>query len=208
MRFLASRRTCSPPCSACGEGARDRQPQDHRAAEGDRGARRAARRSRHRRSCIEPANPQVIYVPPTTRPLSTAVGLSGLSAVLLAPVSGLLPGLRPRERLRIRRRHRGGRRDLRQLQLGRRRCQHQREQGRQHRPQLQQYAPSKGGNWKHDAGHRQGVAYRDNASRDKYAKGVQGTDAQHDRGRTGSAAQAQTSPIERKPELARVVEAT
>lgn len=45
-----------------------------------------------------------------------------------------------------------------------------------------------GGKWKHDAGHRQGVAYRDNATRDKYAKGVQGTDARRDyRGRTGGA---------------------
>jgi hypothetical protein len=43
-----------------------------------------------------------------------------------------------------------------------------------------------GGKWKHDAGHRQGVAYRDNATRDRYAKGVQGADARRDyRGRTG-----------------------
>jgi hypothetical protein len=45
-----------------------------------------------------------------------------------------------------------------------------------------------GGKWNHDAGHRQGVAYRDNATRDKYAKGVQGTDARRDyRGRPDSA---------------------
>ena len=45
-----------------------------------------------------------------------------------------------------------------------------------------------GGKWKHDAGHRQGVAYRDNATRDRYAKGVQGADARRDyRGRTGGA---------------------
>ncbi|BEU24748.1 MULTISPECIES: DUF3300 domain-containing protein [Paraburkholderia] len=45
-----------------------------------------------------------------------------------------------------------------------------------------------GGKWKHDAGHRQGVAYRDNATRNKYANGVQGADARRDyRGRTGGA---------------------
>nr|WP_233470951.1 DUF3300 domain-containing protein [Paraburkholderia caribensis] len=45
-----------------------------------------------------------------------------------------------------------------------------------------------GGKWKHDAGHRQGVAYRDNATRNRYANGVQGADARRDyRGRTGGA---------------------
>ncbi|MEM5461947.1 DUF3300 domain-containing protein [Paraburkholderia phytofirmans] len=45
-----------------------------------------------------------------------------------------------------------------------------------------------GGKWKHDAGHRQGVAYRDNATRDRYSKGTQGADARRDyRGRTGGA---------------------
>ena len=44
-----------------------------------------------------------------------------------------------------------------------------------------------GGKWQHDAGHRQGVAYRDNATRDKYSRGVQGADARRDyRGRTGA----------------------
>lgn len=33
----------------------------------------------------------------------------------------------------------------------------------------------RGGRWQHDAGHRQGVAYRDNATRDKFA-GASGTD--------------------------------
>ncbi|MPW18159.1 DUF3300 domain-containing protein [Paraburkholderia sp. CNPSo 3157] len=45
-----------------------------------------------------------------------------------------------------------------------------------------------GGKWQHDAGHRQGVAYRDNATRDKYARGAQGANARSDyRGRSGSA---------------------
>jgi hypothetical protein len=45
-----------------------------------------------------------------------------------------------------------------------------------------------GGKWQHDAGHRQGVAYRDNATRDKYSRGVQGADARRDyRGRGGAA---------------------
>jgi hypothetical protein len=45
-----------------------------------------------------------------------------------------------------------------------------------------------GGKWQHDAAHRQGVAYRDNATRDKYARGPQGADARRDyRGRTGGA---------------------
>jgi hypothetical protein len=44
------------------------------------------------------------------------------------------------------------------------------------------------GKWQHDAAHRQGVAYRDNATRDKYARGTQGADARRDyRGRSGGA---------------------
>jgi hypothetical protein len=44
-----------------------------------------------------------------------------------------------------------------------------------------------GGKWQHDGSHRQGVAYRDNASREKYSKNVAGADARGDyRGRTGS----------------------
>jgi hypothetical protein len=45
-----------------------------------------------------------------------------------------------------------------------------------------------GGQWQHDAGHRQGVAYRDNASRQKYGKDVPGADGRRDyRGREGGA---------------------
>ncbi|WP_434718526.1 DUF3300 domain-containing protein [Paraburkholderia sp. A1BS-2L] len=45
-----------------------------------------------------------------------------------------------------------------------------------------------GGRWSHDPGHRQGVAYRDNASREKFARNVPGGDARRDyRGRTGGA---------------------
>ncbi|BCQ26304.1 DUF3300 domain-containing protein [Caballeronia sp. NK8] len=44
-----------------------------------------------------------------------------------------------------------------------------------------------GGKWQHDAQHRQGVSYRDNATRDKYSRGVQGADARRDyRGRNGA----------------------
>ncbi|SAL16901.1 hypothetical protein AWB73_00895 [Caballeronia turbans] len=43
------------------------------------------------------------------------------------------------------------------------------------------------GKWQHDARHRQGVAYRDNATRDKYSRGVQGADSRRDyRGRNGA----------------------
>jgi hypothetical protein len=46
-----------------------------------------------------------------------------------------------------------------------------------------------GGKWQHDAGHRQGVAYRDNASREKFARNTPGADARGDfRGRDGGAA--------------------
>ena len=46
-----------------------------------------------------------------------------------------------------------------------------------------------GGKWQHDASHRQGVAYRDNASREKYSKNVPGADARGDfRGRNGGTA--------------------
>jgi hypothetical protein len=44
-----------------------------------------------------------------------------------------------------------------------------------------------GGKWQHDSSHRQGVAYRDNASREKFARNTPGADARGDfRGRTGS----------------------
>jgi hypothetical protein len=47
---------------------------------------------------------------------------------------------------------------------------------------------SAGGGWQHDPAHRQGVAYRDNASRERYGKGVGGADARRDyRGREGGA---------------------
>lgn len=43
-----------------------------------------------------------------------------------------------------------------------------------------------GGKWQHDASHRQGVAYRDNASREKYGKNSGGADRRNDyRGREG-----------------------
>jgi hypothetical protein len=43
-----------------------------------------------------------------------------------------------------------------------------------------------GGRWQHDANHRQGVAYRDNASREKYGKNVPGAAGRQDyRGREG-----------------------
>ena len=46
-----------------------------------------------------------------------------------------------------------------------------------------------GGRWQHDASHRQGVAYRDNASRQKYGRNVPGADARRDyRGRERTAA--------------------
>jgi Protein of unknown function (DUF3300) len=46
-----------------------------------------------------------------------------------------------------------------------------------------------GGKWQHDASHRQGVAYRDNASREKFAKNVPGADGRGDyRGRNSGAA--------------------
>jgi hypothetical protein len=45
-----------------------------------------------------------------------------------------------------------------------------------------------GGKWQHDASHRQGVAYRDNASREKFANNVSGANGRGDfRGRNGDA---------------------
>ncbi len=42
------------------------------------------------------------------------------------------------------------------------------------------------GKWQHDAGHRKGVAYRDNASREKFGRNVPGADGRNDfRGRGG-----------------------
>ena len=67
------------------------------------------------------------------------LGLSGLSAVLLAALPGLLrllPRRRLRERHRMGHRFRRGRCHLRQLQLGRRRRQHRHQPGDQHRSQF------------------------------------------------------------------------
>lgn len=45
-----------------------------------------------------------------------------------------------------------------------------------------------GGRWQHDASHRQGVAYRDNATREKFSRDVPGADRRNDfRGREGGA---------------------
>jgi len=47
-----------------------------------------------------------------------------------------------------------------------------------------------GGKWQHDASHRKGVSYRDNASRERYSKGVGGAEGRRDyRGREGAAGQ-------------------
>jgi len=65
------------------------------------------------------------------------LGLSRLSALLLAAIALLLPWRRIRRRLCLGRGRRRRGRDLRRLQLGARRRQYQRQPGRQHRPQLQ-----------------------------------------------------------------------
>ena len=45
-----------------------------------------------------------------------------------------------------------------------------------------------GGTWQHDASHRQGVAYRDNATREKYSRNVGGAEGRNDfRGRDTAA---------------------
>ncbi|HEY3599325.1 MAG TPA: DUF3300 domain-containing protein [Paraburkholderia sp.] len=47
-----------------------------------------------------------------------------------------------------------------------------------------------GNRWQHDAGHRQGVAYRDNATREKFAGNVPGADGRSDfRGRSNGASE-------------------
>ncbi|SIT44304.1 conserved exported hypothetical protein [Paraburkholderia piptadeniae] len=52
-----------------------------------------------------------------------------------------------------------------------------------------------GGRWQHDGSHRQGVAYRDNATRDKYARNVGGAEGRNDfRGRdTGAGGRVNTA---------------
>ncbi|KDP87754.1 MULTISPECIES: DUF3300 domain-containing protein [Cupriavidus] len=46
---------------------------------------------------------------------------------------------------------------------------------------------AQGGRWQHDASHRKGVAYRDNASREKFGRSVAGADRRADfRGREGA----------------------
>ncbi len=95
----------------------------------------------HRPSCASSRRiREVIYVPaynPTV--VYGAWSYPALSAVLLAAVPGVLSGRRARHRICVGRRPCGRGRDLRQLQLGRRRRQHQRQQGRQHRSQLRSH---------------------------------------------------------------------
>ncbi|TDN57812.1 DUF3300 domain-containing protein [Paraburkholderia sp. BL10I2N1] len=52
-----------------------------------------------------------------------------------------------------------------------------------------------GGTWKHDGSHRQGVAYRDNATRQQYSRNVSGAEGRNDfRGRdTGAGGRANTA---------------
>ena len=73
------------------------------------------------------------------------LGLSVVSAVLLAAVSSLVSRRLPRPRFRLGRGLGGCGRDLRRLQLGARRRQHQRQQGHQHRPELR---PHQGERWR------------------------------------------------------------
>jgi hypothetical protein len=57
---------------------------------------------------------------------------------------------------------------------------------------------SGGDRWQHDASHRGGVSYRDNASRDKYAKNVPGADGRRDyRGRDSGPSVADRGPSDR-----------
>ena len=88
------------------------QPPDHRAAEGDRRAGGAAADGDQDRAG-EPAGDLRAGVQPDGR--VRRVGLSGVSAVLLAAVSALLPWRRAHDRLRVGRGHRRRGRDLRRL---------------------------------------------------------------------------------------------
>jgi len=55
-----------------------------------------------------------------------------------------------------------------------------------------------GGQWRHDANHRQGVAYRDKASRERYGRDVAGADRRQDfRGRDGAGDRAAARPADR-----------
>ena len=59
-----------------------------------------------------------------------------------------------------------------------------------------------GGKWNHDSSHRQGVSYRDNATREKFGKSAAGADRRNDfRGRDGGgrSCRHQRSPGRRRP---------
>jgi hypothetical protein len=57
-----------------------------------------------------------------------------------------------------------------------------------------------GGRWEHNPSHRKGVAYRDNASRQRYGQGVGGADARREfRGREGGPGGARPGTMERGP---------
>ncbi len=100
---------------------------------------------------IEPANPQTIYVPaynPTV--VYGAWGYPAYPPYYWPPSPVWYPGGGAHDRLCLGRGHRGRGCDLRRLQLGARRRQHQREPRHQHRPQLQS----------HERGRRRPVAAR------------------------------------------------
>jgi hypothetical protein len=146
------------------------QPQDHRAAEGDRRAaddRGTAADDHHRAG--EPGGALRAGVQPGDG--LRRLGLSGLPPYYWPPYPAYYPGYASVP-ASLRLRPRGGGRDLRLLQTGAAATSTSTSTrpaniDRNFRPRK---AGQGGGRWQHDAGHRQGVAYRDNATREKFGR--------------------------------------
>ncbi|MGT2495144.1 DUF3300 domain-containing protein [Cupriavidus basilensis] len=133
---------------------------------------------------IEPASPEVVYVPAYNP--SVVYGAWSYPAyppTYWPPYPAYYPRRRTGHRLRVGCRPGGSRRDFRQLQLG----------GGDVNINVNKAAnidrnfdrtKTQNGKWQHDASHRKGVAYRDNASREKFGRNVAGADGRNDyRGR-------------------------
>ena len=178
-----------PPSSACAPRRSGRQPQDHAAADGDAAAASAgAPAGTPPRSSSSRPIPTPIYVPDLQPELGLwIVALSRLSAVLLS-ADRLRLGRRGGwvDRLELRPGLRGRRRLVRRLALGRwlgrrlglgrlgrlgprQQLHHGQRQPRDlHQPTTSTATTIDDGHWNHDPAHRDGVPYRDRASRERY----------------------------------------
>ena len=198
MRFSRSPRTSWSRSSACAAGAEGRQPQIERAAERRRrrkcrwrrrttAGRRDDEHDHHRDPAEQSGDGLRAVVQPDDR--VRHMGISIVSAAVLAAVAVLLPGLLPGRRLgdrhHVGHRHRRDRLVLGRFRLGPWRRRHQRQQVQQHQQEQPDQRGGRdqinGGNrgnrgngnqkWSHNAQNRRGTPYADYGSRQQVRAG-------------------------------------